>query len=150
MAKSWENRAKKAGGSYKITFDLPDSFSLKYNAVWDIAFGTSLFDAQGLQNEIKSYLNKQNEYGVPLDNRADYTKSDWILWCASMSEDKEVFGSLVEPVWKSYDKTATRCPMGDWYDTKDAKMINFRNRTVQGAMFMPILLDEKKLKFYDK
>ena len=45
MADSWVARAKNPDGSFRLAFDLEDSWSMKYNLVWDRLFGTHLFDA---------------------------------------------------------------------------------------------------------
>ena len=34
------------------------------------------------------------QYGVPLDNRADFTKTDWEMWVAAM-EDETVVCSVL-------------------------------------------------------
>jgi len=37
------------------------------------------------------YINDpQLQYGVPLDNRADFTKTDWEMWVAAMEDDTVV------------------------------------------------------------
>ena len=33
--------------------------------------------------------------------------------------------------------------MTDWYDTKSGNMVEFRHRTVQGGLFMKILMEKK-------
>ena len=30
------------------------------------------------------------QYGVPLDDRADFTKTDWLMWIASMGNEEQV------------------------------------------------------------
>ena len=37
------------------------------------------------EREIAFYKSHTNQYGLPLDNRADYTKLDWLAWTASLS-----------------------------------------------------------------
>ena len=37
-----------------------------------------------------------------------------------------------------------RMPLTDWYDTKSAKVVGFQHRTVQGGLFMKILMDKSK------
>jgi len=44
-----------------------------------------------MSKEIPYYLSKQNEYGLPLDNRETYSKTDWIMWTATMAPDKATF-----------------------------------------------------------
>ena len=33
------------------------------------------------------------QYGVPLDDRHDYTKTDWLMWTAAMGSDEQVKGN---------------------------------------------------------
>lgn len=156
LADSWCIRAAGKDGTRR-SFDLPDTFSLKYNMVWDKVFGLGLFDEAFMEREIHSYVPKMNIYGVPLDERADYTKSDWIVWCASMTTDRSLFETLVAPVWQAYNDMDTRFPMGDWYNSVTSRLerypdlyadriISFQNRPVQGAMVMPLLVESGKLK----
>ena len=157
MADSWCVRAAGKNGATRRAFDLEDGFSLKYNMVWDKVFGTDLFADELIDRELRSYVPRMNTYGVPLDERADYTKSDWIVWCASMTKDRQLFEQLVAPVWQAYNDMDTRFPMGDWYcsvtgrlhrypDYWADRIISFQNRSVQGAMAMPLLVDSGKLK----
>lgn len=153
MADSWRRRAAKGDGTYRLAFDQPESVSLKYNAVWDKVFGTQVFPDGFWEPEIASYREAQNRYGMPLDNRADYTKSDWLVWSACMTEDSQLFRDMMMPLWRFYHETPNRIPMTDWYETKTGEQvrygqmedglikIGFQNRTVQGGLFMKVLLD---------
>ena len=138
MAQSWEARAK-VGDHYALAFGNENSWSLKYNLVWDKLWDTGLFSDEVYEKELACYEKMTNEYGVPLDNRADYTKSDWILWCAAMAKEPEQAAGLIAPVAHYLKNTATRVPFSDWYDTKTGKYVHFMGRSVQGGIFMPIL-----------
>ena len=35
------------------------------------------------------------QYGVPLDDRHDYTKTDWLMWTAAMGSDEQVKGNYI-------------------------------------------------------
>ena len=152
MAASWISRAAVGDGTFRLAFDRPESCSLKYNAVWDRWFGTNIFPENTFEAEVDSYIRKQNRYGVALDNRADYSKSDWIVWAACLTDSREKFEALVAPLWDFYNETTDRIPMGDWYETKtclqvgyaetDGKKIGFQNRTVVGGLFMKLLIGE--------
>lgn len=146
MAKSWKERAVKADGSYKLAFDNEKSFSMKYNMIWDKLWETKLFSKQLMNKELKSNLLNFNKYGMPLDNRADYTKSDWTVWVATMAGSKGTFERFIAPLWQAYNDSPSRVPMGDWYDTKTAYAIYFRHRSVQGGLFMKLLESKNILK----
>jgi len=139
MATEWIDMAANEDGSYRLAFDKPGSFSMKYNVIWDKLFGTELFPKEVLASEFKSYLNKFNKYGLPLDNRADYSKTDWLIWAATLGEGKIDFMCFADSLWDVFNESECRVPMTDWYDTHTAKHINFRNRSVQGGLFIKLL-----------
>ena len=142
MAASWAERAYNGDGSFRLAFDKPDTFSMKYNIVWDKIWGTKLFPDYLLCSEFASNKKHVNYFGMPLDNRKDYTKSDWLVWTACLAPTKEEFEDFITPLWNAYNLTCSRVPMTDWYDTNTATVIGFRHRTVQGGLFIK-LLEEK-------
>ena len=144
MADNWMATAINNDGSSKLAFDQPDTYSMKYNMVWDKVWGTRLFTQRIMDNEIKHNFMHFNKYGMPLDSRADYTKSDWLVWTASMASKKSTFTAYIEPLWVAYNESSSRVPLTDWYDTKSAKVVGFQHRTVQGGLFMKILMDKSK------
>lgn len=133
--------AKNEDGSYRLAYDRPGSFSLKYNAVWDKLWKTNLIPDEFFKAEIKRYKEEALPYGVPLDTREKYTKSDWELWVACMTENREDFEFFTDILWNAYNTMRTRVPMTDWYFADTSEMRGFRHRTVQGGLFMKLLFD---------
>ncbi len=157
MAESWAERASNGDGSYRLAFDWQNSFSMKYNMVWDKLWGLGIMPDGVFESEFKSYAKHMNKYGMPLDNRADYTKSDWYIWTGVMAKNSRDFAAFIEPLFDAYNETQSRVPMTDWYMTSTAlhrlypnpkyygeKLVSFRNRTVVGGHFIK-LLDYKKI-----
>jgi len=138
MAAKWESMAND-GDHYRLTFDKPGTWSQKYNLVWDKMFEWNIFPSEIAQKEIDYYLKNQNRYGLPLDNRAAYTKTDWIIWTATMSDDIADFKTLVHPMWLFMNETEDRVPMSDWIWTDSPHSQPFRNRSVVGAYFIKLL-----------
>ena len=102
-----------------------------------------------MQHEIKYYLSKQNIYGLPLDCRKTYTKSDWIMWTAAMAKDKKTFLKFVSPIYKYINETPSRVPISDWSETISGKMVGFKARSVIGGYWMKVLADKLKNKEYE-
>ena len=143
MAKDWQKRASVEDHT-KLTFDKTESWSLKYNLIWDRIWNSGLFEKEIYEKEIDYYLGKINKYGIPLDNRAIYTKSDWILWVVALSDDREKQEKFLKPLVKYLQETPSRNPFSDWFDTITACEVHFHNRTVQGGLFMPLLLQKRR------
>ena len=141
MAVKWEQTARD-GDHYRLAFDRENTWSQKYNMVWDKLWNLNLFPGNVMQKEIKYYLGKQNKYGLPLDCRKDYTKNDWIMWTAAMSHDNKTFLKFVDPLWKYMNETESRVPTSDWYDTKTGLMVGFKARSVIGGFWMKVFADK--------
>jgi hypothetical protein len=140
-AGKWITMAQE-GDHYKLAFNSPDTWSQKYNLVWDDLLGYNLFPKSVRDSEVKFYLTKLNLYGLPLDSRADYTKLDWTIWTATLASTPEQFNAIVDPVYKWTNETPTRVPLTDWYDTKNGRQIGFQARSVVGGVFVKALADK--------
>lgn len=141
MAVEWEKMADD-GDHYRLTFDRPGTWSQKYNLVWDKLLGINIFDPQIAVKEMAYYRTKQNEFGLPLDIRASYTKSDWILWTATLTGNSDDFNALVDLVYKYVDETPSRVPLSDWHDTIEGTRVGFKARAVVGGYFLKMLEDK--------
>ncbi|MEO5819944.1 MAG: DUF4965 domain-containing protein [Vicinamibacteraceae bacterium] len=138
MTAKWDEAAKD-GDHYKLAFDRAGTWSQKYNLVWDTLLGYQLFPDQVRRRELASYKARQNTYGLPLDNRADYTKGDWIVWTATLSETPADFAAFIGPIATFLHETPDRVPFSDWYSTTSGLKRGFQARSVVGGVFIPML-----------
>lgn len=148
-ANSFLTRALNEDGSYRLAYDRPGTFSLKYNAVWDKLWGLGLLPASFYEAEIQRYKKEAFAYGVPLDSRERYTKSDWELWAACLAEHPEDFAFFVHLLHLNYETSRDRVPMTDWYYADTAQQFfrkkgkihqgEFQQRSVQGGLFLKLL-----------
>lgn len=142
-AAEWKEKAANSDGTYRLTFDKPNTFSMKYNAVWDKIFELNIFSKEMWDKETESYKAHMNPYGLPLDSRSDCTKSDWMLWTATLSNDPDFFKKIIDALWLNYNLSPSRVPMNDLFSTVTSMKIHFQHRSVQGGLFIRLLSDKK-------
>ena len=150
MALDWAERASNGDGSYRLAFDKPDTFSMKYNIVWDKLFGTDIMPKNVIESEFASYRKHINAYGLPLDSRQSYTKSDWLVWTGTLTSDRDAFEEFIAPLWRFFNESPSRVQMTDWYYTVTGEQKIFRNRTVQGGLYIKLLEYKGIVKYNSK
>ena len=146
MAAKWQTMAID-GDHYKLAFDKPGTWSQKYNLVWDQILGLHLFPAKVRQTEVAFYLKHLNQFGLPLDNRKDYTKLDWEIWTATLADtpqpgNPDPFAAFIAPIGRWVNEGPSRVPLTDWYDTMTGKQMAFQARSVVGGVYIKILADK--------
>ncbi len=143
LANSYSKEIMEFSKNFKhlpITWDSnDDTFSLKYNFAFDKILGLNLFSQELYEKEVLAYLDLLNEFGVPLDNRENYTKSDWLTWVASLTNDINKQKTLIKSLTHFLENSVDRIPFTDLYDTKSSKYNMFMARSVQGGCFILLL-----------
>lgn len=140
LASRWKEEAHSTD-HYRLAFDKEDSWSIKYNLVWDKLFGLGIFDEEIFEEEVKYYKSKVGKYGLPLDSRNDYAKTDWQMWSTMLTDDKEYTDKVVKSLITLLSETTDHIPFTDFYFSNTGLYagMGFRNRTVQGGLFINLL-----------
>jgi hypothetical protein len=141
FAQRWVKEADD-GDHYRLAFDRPGTWSQKYNLIWDRILGLNLFPAEVARKEMDYYKKKENKFGLPLDDRKNYTKLDWETWTATLTQNRSDFEEIIAPIITFLNETPDRSPMTDWYETKDARKVGFTARPVVGGVFAQMLYDK--------
>lgn len=138
MASDWVKDAAGSEGT-RLAFDKDGTWSLKYNMVWDKILDLGLWDKSVYDGEVKTYLEKMNKYGVPLDSRSDYTKSDWEIWATVLGEDDTFLRVVTDRIWDMLNESKDRAPFADWYYSSTASLRCFRCRSVIGGIYINLI-----------
>ena len=140
LAAQWCEAAKGgAHGGYRLAFDRPGTWSLKYNMVWDRLLGFNLFPPEVAEAEMRAYRAEACRYGVPLDSRKTYTKADWEIWAGQLTGRKEDVAFMASGLRRFLQETPDRVPFTDWYYADSGLFRGFIARSVVGGVFMPVL-----------
>jgi hypothetical protein len=131
------------GDHFRLAFDKPNTWSQKYNLVWDRILGLNVFPPEVAEKEIAHYKTVMQRYGVPLDSRTKLTKTDWSVWSATLAENQSDFETLTSPIYDYLNETTARSPFVDSYITDDIHSDGMHARPVIGGVFIKMLSDRE-------
>ncbi|CAL1700859.1 unnamed protein product [Somion occarium] len=139
----WQQFATASGGKH-LTLSYGDdaSWGLAYNLYTDKLLGTNIFPSSVFDMQTTWYGSVANNFGVPLDTRHTYTKSDWEIWTAALVTSTSVRDLLISSVRKYAADGSSSQPLGDWYETTDGSVEGFRARPVVGGHLALLALSE--------
>ncbi len=130
-----------AGDHSLLAFDKPNTWSQKYNLVWDKLLGLNVFPPEVARKEVAYYKKVMQQYGVPLDSRTKLTKTDWSIWSATLADNQADFEAIVSPIYDYLNETSVRDPLSDSYETNKIRSGGMHARPVMGGAFIKMLDD---------
>ncbi|KAJ6539482.1 DUF1793-domain-containing protein [Mycena capillaripes] len=133
--------ASTTGAHLTLSYGDSNSWGLSYNLFGDKLLKLNLFPASIYAEQTAWYQTHVNAFGVPLDTRHTYTKTDWQIFTASWATDTAVRDLLIGAVRNWVSDGQNSGPFGDLYDTvSGALAVGFRARPVVGGHLALLVL----------
>ncbi|KAH8785149.1 glutaminase GtaA [Diaporthe sp. PMI_573] len=126
-----------------LSYQWRSSWGLLYNTYLDRLLGLGVVRDEVYAMQSDWYASQSQVYGVPLDSRHLYTKSDWELWAAATCspETRRLFVNAIA-YW--INETSTEFPLTDLYETVGEggypTNLFFKARPVVGGHFSLLAL----------
>ncbi|KAI1763114.1 DUF1793-domain-containing protein [Hypoxylon sp. FL1150] len=113
----WEGYAIDPSGRHTLlAYQWRSSWGLLYNVYLDKLLNMGLVRPELYDMQSAWYATVSQAFGVPLDSRHHYTKSDWQIWTAATCS-RATRRLFVNAVAYWLNQTATTLPFGDLYET---------------------------------
>ncbi|KAI0832343.1 DUF1793-domain-containing protein [Trametes gibbosa] len=143
--RQWQQFATATDGTHlTLSYGNSSSWGLSYNMFADKLLGTNVFPTSVFTMQTDWYSRHANAFGVPLDTRHTYTKSDWEIWTAGLVTSTTVRDLFISSVRKYAADGKSSQPLGDWYETTDGSVEGFRARPVVGGHLALLALQRSK------
>ena len=154
FAQGWIKQADD-GDHFRLAFDQKNTWSSKYNLVWDKILQLNLFPDEAIQKEMAFYRRSIDKYGLPLDGRkqragndanrrmAYWSKTDWAFWTACLTGNQADFDAITAPVYEFFDQATRRVGLADLYFTDQPDSALMHSRPVIGGLFIKMLYNQE-------
>ena len=149
LAQDWMRLAVDPAGElkhYKQRYDQNGTWSTKYNLIWQYILGTSAFPDEVRVTENAYYQTQAARYGIPLDNRHSYQKSDWFSWMAALAFDNATQQArIVDFLYDFANTSPSRLPFSDLFDVTNNQATGtaFSARAVMGGLYSVALTNAR-------
>ncbi|KAI6835857.1 DUF1793-domain-containing protein [Hortaea werneckii] len=129
-----------------------DSWALQFNLYMDVLLDLQTFSTSALRMQTDFYATKHDEAGVALDNRVNWSKTDWMLFAAATAmapevENEGIRDMFVDDIHSYITNGKNDVPFGDRYVVRDDDVVEagtwsaYRARPVVGGHFALMALD---------
>ncbi|OTA98868.1 hypothetical protein M426DRAFT_42491, partial [Hypoxylon sp. CI-4A] len=141
----WEDLAIDPSGKHTLlAYQWRSSWGLLYNVFFDKLLNMGLVDPGVYDMQSAWYATVSQTFGVPLDNRHHYTKSDWQIWTAATCS-RTTRRLFVNSLAYWLNETSTNLPFSDLYEvvgTGEYPLLidHFSARPVVGGHFALLAL----------
>ncbi|KAF8205102.1 DUF1793-domain-containing protein [Pholiota molesta] len=132
--------ASSSGQHLTLSYGNSSSWGLSYNLYADKLLKLNLFPSSIYTMQTAWYKTVAQPFGVPLDTRHTYTKSDWEIWTAAIMTDTTARDLFIASVQKWASDGLSSQPLGDWYETTNGDPEGFRARPVVGGHLALLIL----------
>jgi hypothetical protein len=139
-ANYWQSKARD-DTNYRLQYDLPHTWSQKYNLIYQSILSLNLFPSDVAKLESSYYQTRILDFGIPLDSRGLLTKGDWTSWIAAFNSDKGQKEAMFAKLYKFANESPDRVPLSDFYNAGNGHVLGFRARPVMGGLFIRALLE---------
>ncbi|KAF8076521.1 DUF1793-domain-containing protein [Lyophyllum atratum] len=125
--------ASNTGKHLTLAYNDHASWGLAYNLYAEKLLKINIFPASVYTMQTAWYKTVAQSFGVPLDTRHTYTKTDWEIYTAAIMTDTTARDLLISSVKKYASAGVSNQPFGDWYETTNGNALGFRARPVAGG-----------------
>ncbi|RYP68049.1 hypothetical protein DL771_006890 [Monosporascus sp. 5C6A] len=113
----WEEMAMDPAKDHTmLAYQWRSSWGLLYNLYMDKLLNLGIASPALYDTQSAFYATVSQTYGVPLDSRHGYTKSDWQVWAAATSSTT-TRRLIINALARWLNETATAGPFGDLFQT---------------------------------
>ncbi|WAQ85622.1 hypothetical protein PtA15_6A250 [Puccinia triticina] len=149
----WVKYALADNGQHtKLAYQLNDSWGTLYNLFADRLLNLKLVPQSIYETQDKFYPSVSNDYGVPLDSRHTWAKTDWQMFAAGASISTQTRDLFTAKLVKYLQANKVNAGFPDLYETQTGEYpgrsststwrIEFINRPVVGGHFAILALDK--------
>lgn len=130
----WQGFATSSDGLHlTLAYNNDSTWGLSYNMYADKLLKTNLIPSSVYEMQTAWYPTVDEEYGVPLDTRHTYTKSDWQSLTAAFMTNTTVRDMLIDAVQSYAADGLNSVPLSDWYWANNGVVQGFQARPVVGG-----------------
>lgn len=142
--KQWQTLAISHDASHtKLAYQTDASWGTLYNLLADRMLDLNLVPEAVYKIQDAWYPRVQEKYGVPLDSRHKWTKTDWEMFAAAASDDPATHKLFIELLYKFIEDGKSDAPFtdlmesttGDFPKQPEDPLIHFLARPVVGGHF---------------